>query len=258
MPIPCTALLRSSELRAAFDFVGGMIDALGEPDGFARGGVAQLPALAASELTTLSVCDLASGRRDVTGVPPGTIGAAERACFDRHFRRHPLVRYHADERGGHAHRISDSVPFVRFREGELYSDYYRRIGIDHALALPIHVDDRWLVSFVLNRRGRDFDDRELALLDRVRAPLAGLFRRSGVLERARAHRAGNAGESEALTAREREVLRWVGAGKTDRDVGAILGISHRTVHKHLQHAYAKLGVETRTAAVMRSAGIAFD
>ena len=36
-----------------------------------------------------------------------------------------------------------------------------------------------------------------------------------------------------------------------RDIAAILAISHRTVHKHLQSAYTKLGVETRTAAVMR-------
>jgi len=55
-----------------------------------------------------------------------------------------------------------------------------------------------------------------------------------------------------LTARERDVLRWLAAGKTDRDIGAILEISPRTVHKHLQHVYEKLGVETRTAAVMRT------
>ena len=40
-------------------------------------------------------------------------------------------------------------------------------------------------------------------------------------------------------------------GKTDRDIAEILSISPRTVHKHLQHIYEKLGVETRTAAVMR-------
>ena len=55
-----------------------------------------------------------------------------------------------------------------------------------------------------------------------------------------------------LTARERDVLHWLAAGKTDRDIGAILEISPRTVHKHLQHVYEKLGVETRTAAVMRT------
>ena len=55
-----------------------------------------------------------------------------------------------------------------------------------------------------------------------------------------------------LTPRERGVLQWVAAGKTDRDIAAILGISPRTVHKHLQRVYEKLGVETRTAAVMRA------
>jgi DNA-binding CsgD family transcriptional regulator len=49
-------------------------------------------------------------------------------------------------------------------------------------------------------------------------------------------------------------MRWLAAGKTDRDIGAILGISPRTVHKHLQRIYARLGVETRTAAVMRWLG----
>jgi DNA-binding CsgD family transcriptional regulator len=61
--------------------------------------------------------------------------------------------------------------------------------------------------------------------------------------------------SELLTARERDVLHWVAAGKTDRDIADILGISRRTVHKHLEHVYAKLGVETRTAAVMRALGL---
>ena len=56
-----------------------------------------------------------------------------------------------------------------------------------------------------------------------------------------------------LTVREREILRWVANGKTDRQVAAIVGLSHRTVQKHLEHIYTKLGVENRTAAVMRVA-----
>jgi len=52
----------------------------------------------------------------------------------------------------------------------------------------------------------------------------------------------------ALTARESEVLYWVIQGKTNRDIGDILGTSPRTVHKHLEHVFEKLGVETRTAA----------
>ena len=51
-----------------------------------------------------------------------------------------------------------------------------------------------------------------------------------------------------LTAREAEVLYWVAKGKTNRDIGEILGTSPRTITKHLEHVFEKLGVETRTAA----------
>jgi DNA-binding response OmpR family regulator len=51
-----------------------------------------------------------------------------------------------------------------------------------------------------------------------------------------------------LTQREAEVILWVVKGKTNRDIGLILGMSPRTVNKHLEHIYIKLGVETRTAA----------
>jgi len=52
----------------------------------------------------------------------------------------------------------------------------------------------------------------------------------------------------SLTPRETEVLSWVAKGKTNRDVGEILGMSPRTVNKHLEHVFEKLGVETRAAA----------
>ena len=52
----------------------------------------------------------------------------------------------------------------------------------------------------------------------------------------------------SLTPRETEVLSWIAKGKTNRDVGEILGMSPRTVNKHLEHVFEKLGVETRAAA----------
>jgi DNA-binding CsgD family transcriptional regulator len=44
------------------------------------------------------------------------------------------------------------------------------------------------------------------------------------------------------------VLYWVVKGKINRDIGDIVGSSPMTVKKHLEHVFAKLGVETRTAA----------
>src|SRR5580704_7838332 len=51
-----------------------------------------------------------------------------------------------------------------------------------------------------------------------------------------------------LTTREAEVLWWLSKGKANRDIAQILGLSPRTVDKHLEQIYAKLGVENRTAA----------
>lgn len=273
------AALRERDLRSALHLLGDVGEAADGVGAYARAGVEGLSRLVASEITTLSICDLASGRREVIGTPPAALDAQDRACFDRHFRSHPLVHYHADLRGQGTHRISDSVPFSRFREGALYSEYYRRIGIDHAVAVPLLVDARTLVSFVLNRRGRDFGERDCALLELVRAHLARLYRQAHELERTRAalarlealllrggegatlpggERLGLASPQRfaglPLTPREREVLRWVAAGKTDRDIAGLLGISVRTVQKHLERCYIALGVETRTAAVMRALG----
>jgi DNA-binding CsgD family transcriptional regulator len=254
---PDAALLAPSDWRAVLDVLGDLADALDDGDGFARCGVEVLPRLAASEITTLSLCDLARGHRHVIGRPACAIGAQARTAFDHHFHAQPLVRYHAAERGAFVHRISDSPPFADFRQTGLYDDYYRVIGIDYAVALPLRVDDEWLVSFVFNRHGRDFSEREVACLEQARVGAARLFARTSLVERARdagrmPHDAGpQLRRVQSLTDREHEVLRWVAAGKTDRDIAAILAISHRTVHKHLQSAYAKLGVETRTAAVMR-------
>lgn len=204
---------------------------------FAKLGVERLPALVASEFTTLSICHLASGKREVFGLPAGALSAQDRAAFDRHFHEHPLVRFHAYQGGRVPQRITDSVPFEQFRRTALYNDYYRRIRIDHAIALPIYVRDGLLVSFVLNRTRRDFTERERALLEVLRPHLAKIYQRINTVGQ--------------LTARETEVLRWVAAGKSNAQIGAILRISARTVQKHLQNIYDKLGVESRTAAAMR-------
>ena len=53
-----------------------------------------------------------------------------------------------------------------------------------------------------------------------------------------------------LTQREAEVLCWVAQGKTNREIGMILDMSARTVQKHLEHVFQKLGVESRVNAML--------
>ncbi len=62
-------------------------------------------------------------------------------------------------------------------------------------------------------------------------------------------------KSCSLTRRETDVLQWVTEGKTNAEIGIILDASPRTVQKHLEHIFEKLGVETRTAAATWALGI---
>ncbi|WP_308258910.1 helix-turn-helix transcriptional regulator [Pseudonocardia sp. H11422] len=90
-------------------------------------------------------------------------------------------------------------------------------------------------------------DADRELLDALRGPLLSALRRAH--ERRRARTALDlAATPDGLTARERQVLDLVGAGRTNSAIAHELGISPRTVAKHLEHVYRKLGVANRAAA----------
>ncbi len=64
-------------------------------------------------------------------------------------------------------------------------------------------------------------------------------------------------EKFALTHRESEVLIWIAKGKSNKDIGEILGLSPRTVNKHLEQIFVKLGVENRASAAVRAAEVIY-
>lgn len=248
--------IRSGDLKACLDAVHAVGEGSANLEGFMRGGAACLPRLIASDLTHVSVCDVDSGKRVVVSDVPGAIAKRHLDTFNRHFNDNPIVRYHGRNPRARTVRICDLIPQRDFRRSRLYDEYYRAVGIDYVMVLPVHVDGKELVSFVFNRQDRDFSDRDRACAEAIRPLLGDLYRVTRALDGARmAWRmplTPVAAPLQSLTARECEVLQWLSGGKTDKDIGQILGISSRTVHKHLQRIYEKLGVETRTAAVMRA------
>jgi DNA-binding NarL/FixJ family response regulator len=106
----------------------------------------------------------------------------------------------------------------------------------HVARVDLPHDDR----LTLHRDGGGFTDAERALLELLRPHLQSAVRRAGRAQRLSAAH---------LTPRERAVLELVADGAANHAIALRLQMRPRTVEKHLEHAYAKLGVCSRTAAV---------
>jgi DNA-binding CsgD family transcriptional regulator len=108
---------------------------------------------------------------------------------------------------------------------------------------------RWIATLDLNRRSKSLivsrHDRHLLVSQRHprSAMTIVLWLEVSETRRYSSHR-----KHGSLTAREDEVLYWLGQGKANSEIGAILGIASSTVNKHLERVYPKLGVDNRTAA----------
>jgi DNA-binding CsgD family transcriptional regulator len=109
----------------------------------------------------------------------------------------------------------------------------------HGLAMAVPIGPRLALRLVFHRSGRAWCHHDVELAEVLRAVLA--CARRG--EDARPDPA-----AAPLTRRQAEVLRLVAGGASDKEVALALGISPRTVQKHLEHVYARLGVHCRTGA----------
>jgi DNA-binding CsgD family transcriptional regulator len=159
------------------------------------------------------------------------------AAFARHAAGHPLIAHHLATGDPGPLRLSDFASGRALRRLGVHADFYRPLGITHALCIALPGDATTGVGIAFHRAGRDFDEDERALLTRLRPAVASAVRAAPVLAPAE------------LTAREAEVLRLVVRGATNAETALVLHISTRTVEKHLEHVYRKLRVAGRYAAM---------
>jgi DNA-binding CsgD family transcriptional regulator len=134
--------------------------------------------------------------------------------------------------------VRGRTPTIKQRE---HHEWAKSIGIVDAIAVPIHYPggDLGLCVSIANHRIDDTFERDAL-------QMASLFTYQRCRELG--------GQSETsfaprlLTPREADCMRWVLKGKSDTDIAEILGISHTTVHFHVERVKKKLGVKTRTQA----------
>ncbi|PWI20974.1 helix-turn-helix transcriptional regulator [Streptomyces sp. Act143] len=127
------------------------------------------------------------------------------------------------------------------------------IDVDHALGIPLPGSGSPITGCLVYRSGRDFTEDEVCLAGRLQPLLAGIEQQRQLLERWRRVAAPDSGAADAgLTPRETTVLLLLTDALTAAAMGRRLGISERTVHKHVANIYRKLGTHDRLGTVLRA------
>jgi DNA-binding CsgD family transcriptional regulator len=141
-------------------------------------------------------------------------------------------------------RLSGMVRRREFERLGFHGAFMRPNGLRDVLKVWLWSSDASAACVQLWRREADFGRREQDVLAVLHHQLIALR------ARARDRDPATAG-LVALTVREAEVLTWAARGASDARIAARLGLSPATVGKHLEHAYAALGVHSRAEAVGR-------
>jgi DNA-binding CsgD family transcriptional regulator len=234
--------LRSSDVRAVLNGAHALLDRDG-PDDFASGLLEVVSQLVPSDTVTFNEVDLTHGTARILTTGPDPEPEQARA-FVEHATDNPLVAYQAGSGDGSPRRLSDFITARQFRRRPIYPLVYGPLGVESQLAFTIEESGQSLSGVALNRGHRDFSPRDVQVLALLRPLLAAMRAASPDTEDE------NAAE-QRLTPRQREILELVAAGASNTDVALMLGISPRTVAKHLELAYRALEVTNRTAAAAR-------
>jgi DNA-binding CsgD family transcriptional regulator len=235
--------------------VVGLVDSLAELDDPADFAAIVLPGLArvvGCDVVTYNEIGPARGQTRYADYPSGALDPATQPVFAAHVHEHPLVNYYRATGSGEPVMISDFLSQQGFHRLGLYAEFFRAIPVEHQIALSLPGPDREVIGIALSRASRDFDDDDRALLSVLLAPLI-----AALLRARRRRQAGHVLSTIArsgladLTNREIRILRLVADGRTNVSIAHALEVSPRTVAKHLEHIYCKLGVSSRAAAVSR-------
>lgn len=228
-----------------------------------------LPALAQvlhSDLAVYHQVDRRLGEEVAVGWPAETYKAEYLAAYPQLMTRHPIVAYAlAGPASADPVRISDWLSRRQWHANPLYQEAYRHLGLDDQIAIGAVDRGGSFYGVSVGRAGRCYseDDRDVLALvmPHVKAALRRAENAPVEIQALRVAPTlaptllggGPTPESLAdgalLTAREKQVLSLVARGLTDQQAAHRLGVSVRTINKHLEHVYAKLGVSSRQAAV---------
>lgn len=175
--------------------------------------------------------------------------------------QNPVMLRYMETLDGRPYRFSDVITPEALHALELYRQVYAPIGVEHQMAFTLPATPGRVIAIAISRADPDYTDEEREVIERSRPYLIQAWRNAidhtALRDELAARPLGPAGgdgtavaalRARGLTERQAQVLALVARGRSNRDAGAILGISDRTVQKHLEHCYRVLGLQGRSAA----------
>jgi DNA-binding CsgD family transcriptional regulator len=345
--------LRERDVSALLDFLPTLY-ALRDLRTFRSHVISAVPKLVRSEITSYNEVNCESQQNVTASEPHDALDFPDsHRIFNQHIPEHPLIGHYARTGDSRVLKISDFLTQRKFHAAGLYTDFYRRVGVEHQMAAMLPAAPPLVIGIALNRGRPDFTERERLLLNLIHPHLVQAYENAtAVTTMVEASAAGtnateedlgravivltrdghvrlsttiadqlftkyfgsrrtgdlpdgirnwmehqcsllarvkppvplivNRGEerlivrmlpdcdqvllhlteqltairsqvlqAQGLTTREAEVLTWVARGKTNSEIASILSVRLRTVKKHMERIFQKLGVESRTAAAVR-------
>ncbi|MFF6869530.1 LuxR C-terminal-related transcriptional regulator [Streptomyces sp. NPDC012450] len=171
---------------------------------------------------------------------------------------YPFAGYY----GGHGERIPQSAARIAggrvWRHSATADALHGAFGTRHMLGIPFPGTGPHVSGFMVHRPGGDFSVHDVRYAARVQPLLKAAANHRSLLNALREASGGDGGgradrsSVEPPTPRELNVLHLLAAGLSADSMARRLGISPRTVHKHLQALYRKLGAVDRLDAVLRA------
>ncbi|AWS43623.1 hypothetical protein DKM19_21880 [Streptosporangium sp. 'caverna'] len=151
------------------------------------------------------------------------------------------------------YRTSDFMTFDRFRQTPIYREVFAQYGMRHLLMMTPRITDEDMVIIGLTRRLHDFSDRETRALHPIRDLIATALDYQAQISAIQAKISASLPAASlrrlTLTERENQVLALIATGHTNDQAARQLGISSRTIRKHLEGVFGKANVHSRAAAV---------
>ena len=144
-------------------------------ESFAANIVSTLPKVIPSEWTSYNEVNPRSQTITYTMEPVPSGFPDGEQVFTQHIHEHPLINHHQQTRDGRALKISDFLTQDQFHRLGLYNEFYRRLEVEHQMAIILPAPAPLVIGIAVNRGITDFSERDRLLLDLLRPHLVQAY-----------------------------------------------------------------------------------